>query len=82
MIKLKESEKHCATQKAQYFDYMPYAICEKNRIFYSFNLSTANFHDINYLIDISELPVMVYNRTVIKNIHKFHFNNYFFSDNN
>lgn len=45
---------YCATQKTRYFGYKLHAVCDKNGIFHSFDLSPANVHDINYLNDVRE----------------------------
>lgn len=45
---------YCAAQKTRYFGYKLHAVCDKNGIFHSFDLSPANIHDVNYLNDIKE----------------------------
>lgn len=43
---------HCAAQKSSYFGYKLHAICDKNGVFHSFDLTPANVHDLNYLKDV------------------------------
>ena len=43
---------HCASQKSKYFGYKFHAVCDKNGVFHSFDLSPAHIHDINYLKDV------------------------------
>ena len=43
---------YCAAQKSRYFGYKLHAVCDKNGIFHSFDLTPASIHDINYLKDI------------------------------
>jgi len=43
---------HCAAQKSKYFGYKLHAVCDKNGVFHSFDLTPANIHDVNYLKDV------------------------------
>ena len=43
---------YCAAQKSRYFGYKLHAVCDKNGVFHSFDLTPANVHDVNYLKDI------------------------------
>jgi len=45
---------YCAAQKTKYFGYKLHAVCDKNGIFHSFDLSPANVHDVNYLNDVKK----------------------------
>ena len=51
---IKPSFGYCAAQKSRYFGYKLHAVCDKNGIFHSFDFTTANVHDVNYLKDIKE----------------------------
>ena len=43
---------YCAAQKSRYFGYKLHAVCDKNGVFHSFDLTPANVHDVNYLKDV------------------------------
>jgi hypothetical protein len=43
---------YCAAQKSRYFCYKLHAVCDKNGVFHSFDLTPANVHDVNYLTDV------------------------------
>lgn len=43
---------YCAAQKSSYFGYKLHAICDKNGVFHSFDLSPAHVHDLKYLKDV------------------------------
>lgn len=43
---------YCASQKSRYFGYKLHAVCDKNGVFHSFDLTPANIHDVNYLKDV------------------------------
>ena len=43
---------YCAAQKSRYFGYKLHAVCDKNGIFHSFDLTPASVHDVNYLTDL------------------------------
>lgn len=43
---------YCAAQKSRYFGYKLHAVCDKNGVFHSYDLTPANVHDVNYLKDI------------------------------
>jgi hypothetical protein len=43
---------YCAAQKSRYFGYKLHAVCDKNGVFHSFDLTPANVHDVNYLTDV------------------------------
>lgn len=45
---------YCAAQKSRYFGYKLHAVCDKNGVFHSFDLTPANIHDVNYLKDIKD----------------------------
>ncbi|MCP3680317.1 MAG: IS982 family transposase [Gammaproteobacteria bacterium] len=41
-----------ASQKCKYFGYKLHAVCDKNGVFHSFDLTPAHIHDVNYLKDV------------------------------
>jgi hypothetical protein len=43
---------YCAAQKSSYFGYKLHAVCDKNGVFHSFDLTPASVHDVNYLKDV------------------------------
>ena len=43
---------HCASQRTKYFGYKFHAVCDKNGVFHSFDLTPAHIHDVNYLKDV------------------------------
>ena len=43
---------YCASQKSKYFGYKLHAVCDKNGVFHSFDLTPAHVHDVNYLQDV------------------------------
>jgi len=43
---------YCASQKSNYYGYKLHAVCDKNGVFHSFDLTPANIHDVNYLKDV------------------------------
>jgi hypothetical protein len=43
---------YCAAQKSSYFGFKLHAVCDKNGVFHSFDLTPAHIHDINYLKDV------------------------------
>ena len=43
---------YCAAQKTRYFGYKLHAVCDKNGVFHSFDLTPASVHDVNYLKDV------------------------------
>ena len=43
---------YCAAQKSKYFGYKLHAVCDKNGVFDSFDLTPASVHDVNYLTDL------------------------------
>lgn len=49
---IKPSFGYCAAHKSRYFGYKLHAVCDKNGIFHSFDLSPAHVHDVNYLNDV------------------------------
>jgi len=42
----------CASQKASYYGYKFHAVCDKNGVFHSFDLTPAHVHDVKYLKDV------------------------------
>lgn len=49
---IKPTRGYCASQKSKYFGYKLHAVCDKNGVFHSFDLSPAHIHDVNYLKDV------------------------------
>ena len=49
---IKPSRGYCASQKSKYFGYKFHAVCDKNGVFHSFDLTPAHVHDVNYLKDV------------------------------
>ncbi len=43
---------YCASKKSRYFGYKFHAVCDKNGVFHSFDLTPAHVHDVNYLKDV------------------------------
>lgn len=43
---------YCASQKSNYYGYKLHAVCDKNGVFHSFDLTPAHIHDVNYLKDV------------------------------
>lgn len=49
---IKPSRGYCASQNSRYFGYKFHAVCDKNGVFHSFDLTPAHIHDVNYLKDV------------------------------
>lgn len=49
---IKPTRGYCASQKNRYFGYKLHAVCDKNGVFHSFDLTPAHVHDVNYLKDV------------------------------
>lgn len=49
---IKPSFGYNASQKIRYFGFKFHAVCDKNGVFHSFDLTPAHIHDINYLKDV------------------------------
>ena len=49
---IKPSRGYCASQNSRYFGYKLHAVCDKNGVFHSFDLTPAHIHDVNYLKDV------------------------------
>ena len=49
---IQPSRGYCASQNSIYFGYKFHAVCDKNGVFHSFDLTPAHVHDVNYLKDV------------------------------
>ena len=43
---------YCASQMLHYFGYKTHAVCDRNGVFHSFDLTPAHVHEVNYLADV------------------------------
>ncbi|MDR2511776.1 MAG: IS982 family transposase [Bacteroidales bacterium] len=43
---------YCAAQEKHYFGYKLHLVCDENAVVHSFDFTSANVHDVNYLKDV------------------------------